>query len=290
MKKNISANQATFCPQAYKNFNGALMAFFSSECPQLGGFRTRQVLVKSIMDMVNQFYPETTHMRPGQIIWPTVHREEKSSYGKSINQTRLTTVTLDLVQSTDAMERSKGKKLRIIKKEAVARMCKQAFEQEGCMTNAELAILLKISRTTVGKYIKEWEIEKNEVLPRRGTIHDIGPTLTHKKIIIDKLFIEQKAVQQVSRETYHSLAAIERYISTFKQVLLCKKKGMSTEEIAYAIRRTKRLVVEYEKIIEEYKEKNYVMKSLMDFEINMETRLETDLKEEFESQEVRTNL
>jgi len=283
MKKSLSANQATFVPQAHKTFEGALEAFFSSECPQLGGFRTRQVLVKSVIDMVNKFYPETSHMRPGQVTWPTVHKDEKSSYGKSIKQTRLTTVVLDLVQSSDAQDRANGKKLRTIKKEAVARMCKQSFEQEGCMTNAELAILLKISPNTVSKYIKEWEIDNKEVLPRRGSIHDIGPTLTHKKIIIEKLFLEQKTVQQVSRETYHSLAAIQRYISTFKQVLLCKKKGMSTDEIAYALNRTKRLIKEYEEIIEEYKNKNYIMEDLMKLEVPMETRAETVLKEELDS-------
>lgn len=275
MKQNLSANQATFSPQAYKTFEGALEAFLSSECPQLGGFRTRQVLAKSILDMVNQFFPETSHLRPGQITWPTVHRDERSSYGKSIRQTRLTTVKLDLVKSTDAQERAKGKKLRAIKKEAIARMCKQSYEQEGCMTNAELAILLKISPSTVGKYIKEWELDNHEVLPRRGSIHDIGPTLTHKKIIIEKLFIEQKTVQQVSRETYHSLAAIQRYIGTFKQVLLCKQKGMSRSEIAFALKRTERLIKEYEEIIDEYKDKNYVLEAMLNCEVDIETRMET---------------
>ncbi len=279
MKKNIDANHATFCPQAYKCFEGALEAFFSYECPQIGGFRTRQVLVKSITDMVRQFYPETSHMKPGQVTWPTVHRDEFSSYGKSIKETRLTTVVLDLVQSQDAMDRAKGKKLRIVKKDAVARLCKQAFSQEGCLTNAELAILLKMSPGTIGKYIKEWEMENREVLPRRGSIHDLGPTLTHKTIIIEKLFIKQKTVQQVSRETCHSLPAIQRYISTFKQILLCKQKGMSIEETAFSVGRTIRLVKEYEKIIEEYREKNYVIEALLKSEIGIETRNQTLVKE-----------
>ena len=278
MKKNISSNQATFSPQAYKTFEGALEAFFCSECPQLGGIRTRQVLVKSITDMVNQFYPETSYLRPGQVTWPTVHREELSSYGKSIKQTKLTTVILDLVQSCDAEERAKGKKLRVMKKEAIARLCKQSYEQEGCMTNAELAILLKICPSTVSKYIREWELENNEVLPRRGSIHDIGPTLTHKKIIIQKLFLEQKSAQQVSRETYHSLGAIQRYISTFKQVLLCKQKGMLRAEIAFALKRTDRLIKEYEEIIEEYKERNYIVETMLNFEVNVETSFETEIK------------
>jgi len=279
MKKNISSLEATYTPQTHKIFEGALEAFFSSECPQLGGMRTRQVLVKSILDMVHRFFPETSHMRPGQIVWPTVHKDETSSYGKSIRQTRLTTVILDLIQSRDAKDRANGKKIREMKKEAIARMCKQSFEQGGCMTSAELAILLKMSAGTVGNYIKEWENENKEVLPRRGSIHDIGPTLTHKKIIIEKLFLEQQTVQQVSRETYHSLAAIQRYISTFKQILLCRQKGMNTDEIAYAVKRTKRLVREYEEIIDEYKERNYVMKALLNFEIGIETTMETYTRE-----------
>lgn len=275
MKKNIDENHARFCPQAFKSFEGALEAFLSYECPQMGGIRTRQVLVKSIVDMVRQFYPETSHMQPGQVTWATVHRDEFSSFGKSIKKTRLTTVVLNLVQSKDSMDRAKGKKLTEIKREAIARMCKEAFDQEGCLTNAELAILLKMSPNTVSKYIREWEVEYNEVLPRRGTIHDLGPTLTHKKIIIDKLFIEQKTVQQVSRETCHSLPAIQRYISTFKQILLCKKKRMTTEETAYSVGRTVRLVMEYERIIEEYKEKNYVIEALLRSEIEVETKFQT---------------
>ena len=61
-----------------------LEAFFSQECPQLGGFRTRHVLVRSISDMVAKFFPKATNMSQGQVSWVTVHKDEKSSYGKSI--------------------------------------------------------------------------------------------------------------------------------------------------------------------------------------------------------------
>ena len=274
MKQHISAAEATFAPQSHKTFEGALGAFFEQECPQLGGFRTRQVLVKSVSDMVGKFYPETSHMRQGQISWPTVCKNEKGSYGKSIKNTELTNVILDLVQQRDAADRAKGKKLREIKKDATARLCEQAYKQDGCLTQAEVAIMLKICPSTVGKYISEWETEHQCVVPRRGSIHDMGPTLTHKKIIINKLFIELKTVQQTSRETYHSHKAIERYITAFKQILLCTQKGMNTDEIAFAVKKSKRLVKEYEKIIEEYKDQNYILEKLLNFEIDIETPLE----------------
>jgi len=225
--------------------------------------------------MVRQFFPATDHLGAGQTVWPTVHKDAKGAYGKRIQDTELTTVVLDLVQPQDAIDRAAGKKLRPIKKEAVARLCTQAYEQGGCLTNAELAIMLKISAPTVSKYISEWELEHQIVLPRRGTIHDMEPTLTHKKIIIHKLFIEHKTVQQTSRETYHSLSAIQRYIGAFRQVLLCRRKGMSTEEIAYATNKTPRLVKEYEAIIDHYAEKSHVLNDLLTYQPPIESNPET---------------
>ena len=232
----------------------------------MGGKLTRQVLVQSIVEMVDQFYPEMSHLRSGQIQWTTVDRDEKASYGKRASDCRLTSVVLDLVQTKDIAERAKGKKLREIKKEATARLFEQAYEQGGCMTNAELAILLKISPPTVSKYAREWEAENRRLLPRRGTIHDLGPTLTHKKQIIEKLFLEGKSFEQVQIETYHSPEAIHRYTTAFQQVLLCRRKGLSCTEIAYAVKKSIRLIEEYFGLIDEMAKRNYNLEKLLQSE------------------------
>jgi hypothetical protein len=272
MKNHISSNQATFGPQHYKSFEGALEAFFYQECPQIGGTRTRQVLVQTISTMVKEFFPQTSHLKPGQTTWVTVDKNETSSYGKKIQNTRLKPVVLDLVQSCDVQDRAHGKKLREIKQEASVRINMQAYEQGGCLTNAETAVLLKLSPGTVSKYIREWEETNNAIVPRRGSVHDIGPTLTHKKMIIHKLFIEQKSVQTVSQETCHSFEAIQRYISTFKQILLCKKKGFSTKQIAFAIKKTERLVIEYEKIIDNYEKQKPLTDEILNFEVDIKEK------------------
>lgn len=116
MEKNTSATFATYSPAAFKTFAGALMAFFSNECPQIGGERTRKVLVDSIINLVSQFYPETTHLKQGQTMWTSVHKNAKGSYGKTIQNTELVPVALTLVKETDAMDRANGKKLSEIKK------------------------------------------------------------------------------------------------------------------------------------------------------------------------------
>jgi hypothetical protein len=265
VKKQQTHLQSTYNPMMFKTFTGALEAFFAQECPQMGGRRTRQVLVQAILSMVSEFYPETSHLRQGQIQWVTVDKDETSSYGKSMRETKLKSVVLDLVRSKDIEERAEGKRLRQIKKEAAVRLFKQADEQNGCMTNAEVAILLKISPPTVGRYIHEHEFETGELVPRRGTIHDMGPTLTHKKPIIRKLFLEGKSVGEVSRETRHSPEAIHRYIQNFKQVLLCRQKGLAEKETAFAVHISKRLVGEYHALIDEFAEENVVLESILQY-------------------------
>ena len=265
MNKRLDAHQRQFGPQQYKSFDGALLAFFEKECPQLGGERTRRVLVQTVLEMVRAFYPQTRHLRPGQTTWIAVHKDAGPAYGKSIAQTKLTPVVLDLVAHDEAAQRANGRKLRDLKRDAAARLFTQAYQQDGVLTNTEVALLLKISPSTVGKYVAQWEIERNQVLPRRGTIHDMGPSLTHKRIIIHKLFIEQHTVEQVARDTNHSFEAIQNYIGTFRQVLLCRKKNMTTNETAFTIKRTPRLVKEYENIIEHYGQQSQVLKKLLDF-------------------------
>jgi predicted transcriptional regulator len=278
MNKRLAEQEASYGPQEFKSFPGALNAFFSTECPQLGGQRTRQVLVQSIVQMIGRFYPPSTHLRPGQTPWVTVDKDEKSSYGKRMSETRLTSVVLDLIPANELSERKDGKKLREIKKAAVARVFTQAYEQGGCLTNVETAVLLKLSPSTVSKYTREWERENDTLLPRRGTIHDMGPTLTHKKEIIERLFLQGKSVEQVMRETYHSAEAITRYIVAFKQVLLCHRKGLSTEEIAFAVKMSKRLVEEYQRLIAELASKNPSLDRLIEDSLGslLKSNKETD--------------
>lgn len=266
MKKYPTCRAARYAPSQFKNFAGALGAFFAAECPHLGGERIRRVLVESLVEMVEQFYPRTDRLREGQVLWITVHRDVVPSYGRRITDCRLTSVMLDLVRPQDVADLANGKALREIKKEAVARLFQQAYDQGGCMTLAEVAVLLKMDVKTVSDYACAWEAEHGKVLPRQGTTHDMGPTLTHKREIIRKLFLEGKSVEVVCQETSHSPEAVHRYIRAFKQVLLLRRKGLSDSEIAFGIRMSPRLLAEYQNLINQMSEDNPVLKNLLNMD------------------------
>lgn len=242
----------TYGAAAQKTFTGALEAFFAHEFPQLAGDRARRSVVQGIVEMVHQFFPATSHLRQGQTTWISVAKNEMSSYGKNITQTRMVPVIVSLLAGDEAQQRRDGKRLRDLKREAVARVCQEIDAQGGCVTASELAIMFKTTPTTVGKYIAQWEVEHQQLLPRRGTIHDMGPTLTHKKEICRLLFIEGKTVSQVVNLTKHSTRAIDRYITNFRQVFTCKTKGLDVRETAHATKLSPRLVEEYHRLFDAY--------------------------------------
>ena len=97
--------------------------------------------------------------------------------------------------------------------------------------------------------------------------------MTHKKKIIEKLFLQGKSVEDVMRETSHSADAVHRYIVAFKQVVLCRKNGLQHGEIAFAVNMSIRLVQEYERLIDEFSQRNPA------FERSLGDRLDNLLKD-----------
>ncbi len=243
---------SNYGPAAEKTFTGALEAFFVTEFPQLAGDRARRAVVQAIVDMVHRFFPATTNLRQGQTTWISVAKDELTAYGKTIAKTRMVPVIVTLLANDEVQQRRDGKRLRDLKRDAVARVCQEIDAQGGCVTAAELAIMFKTTNVTVGKYIAQWEQEHGTLLPRRGTIHDMGPTLTHKKEICRLLFIDGKTVSQVVNLTKHSTKAIDRYITNFRQVFTCKTKGLTVQETAHATKLSKRLVEEYHRLFDDY--------------------------------------
>lgn len=76
-------------------------------------------------------------------------------------------------------------------------------EQDGVLNQADVSLLIGVSAGIIGKDIREFQLERGVILPYRGTIHDIGPTLTHKKIIIQQ-FVRNVPTPEIARRTSHS--------------------------------------------------------------------------------------
>ena len=159
-------------------------------------------------------------------------------------------VVLSIASIEDLKLRLEGYSAKEIRRFKVARILREAYEQDGVLNQADISQLIGVSAGTISKDIREYQLEHEEVLPYRGTIHDMGPTLTHKKIII-KQFIRNIPTPEIARRTSHSEEACDRYIKAYKKVLKLYRDGFPVENISSELEMSKALVREYVAIIEE---------------------------------------
>ena len=129
---------------------------------------------------------------------------------------KVTPVILSLAHEKDRNMRLNGYSHKEIRRFKVARLLNEAFEQNGVLTQADIAELLGVSAGTIGKDIREYQEEHAVILPYRGTVHDIGPSLTHKKQIVT-LFLQNVPTPDIARKTCHTEEACDRYIKSFKK-------------------------------------------------------------------------
>lgn len=245
MKSAKTAVASQFGPLVKKTFASALGHFFELQCPQMGGELTRKVLVSKVQELVEEFYPPNTHLRMGQIMWPAVDENETASYGKTIEKTTLKPVFLDLISRQDIEAVLQGESKKLIRQRASIRLFNQAKEQKTVLTHVDVATMMRLTPTTISSYVKQWEKDHQQMVPRRGTIHDMGRSITHKRQICYKVIVEGKSIEQTARESRHSPEAITRYVKDYKRIHTCLKAGLSPKETAFAVKISENLVYEY---------------------------------------------
>ncbi len=251
MKSSKSAKQSQFGPLQKKTFSSALDRFFEQQCPQLGGHLTRQVIVNNVQTLVEEFYPPNTHLRMGQVMWPAVDENETAAYGKSIEKTKLKPVFVDMIAPEDIEAMLKGEKAKRIRQRDAVRLFEQAKDQGAVFTGVDVATMMRLSPATISNYIRDWEKQNQGSVPRRGTIHDMGRSVTHKKQICYKIIVEGKSIEQTARETNHSPEAITRYVKDYKRILACLSQGLTPKDTAFVAKVSENLIYEYVSLIEE---------------------------------------
>ncbi len=251
MKNAPSHLAASLGPVEKKTFASALDQFFQEQCPSLRGALIRKVFVSKIQELVEIFYPPHSHLRMGQVMWPAVDENETASYGKTMEKTRLKPVFLDLIAAEDIEATLKGESRKLIRQRATVRLFNQAKEQGGVLSAADAATLMRLSLTTISNYVCQWQKTHQQIVPRRGTVHDLGPSLTHKRLICYKVLVEGRSIEETARETRHSPEAITRYVKDYKRILICLRAGLSLKETSFAVNVSEKLVYEYLNLIQE---------------------------------------
>ena len=206
---------------------------------------------RSLVQLMHEFVEDNygNLRNDNQIIYHAVSSDEPP--GKPMTKLKLVSVTLTLSQPEDAdILSSQG--ISGLRKHKLQRMANEAYDQGGLLVQEDLALLLTTSTRTIQRDMKELREQEIEI-PTRGSIQDIGPTVSHKTKIID-LYLKGYEYTEIELRTRHTGDSIKRYISGFSKVILLSQKKYSPQQIRELTSQSEKVVSEYLALYETYKE------------------------------------
>ena len=236
-----------------KTFRSCLGHLLRTEFPGTFGPAITALFAEKIDDLYDRCHLLRDRVKVGQLLWLAVAANERPGRAKRIEDTRLVPVVLDLVTRQDIDETRAAHLRTETRQTKIVRLFRQAFDQGAVLSEADVAVMLHLGDTTISQTVRDYERATGETVPRRGTIHDIGPSVTHKAVICYKRLVRKKSTREVAQETYHSPEEVEYYVQCLRRIQLCRDKGMSPDDIAVATKHSAFLVREYLALIEELK-------------------------------------
>jgi uncharacterized protein DUF1670 len=234
-----------YAPLLDRDLLHSLAHFLGEHLPRIGGERIRIVCAEMILSFLEGVLARLDRLTHGQALWLAVSVNDPPARGKRIADTDLVPVILDLTTPDDIQRIIDRVPYRERLRAKAVRLCHQAFAQGGLLGNCDLAELMAVDDSVIAGELAAHERITGKVIPRRATVHDVGTGLTHKRIICWKRYAEGKPSDQIARETFHSIEAVDRYLGQFDRVRCCRKLNMRPEEIVFTLNCSLSLVRQY---------------------------------------------
>ena len=149
-----------------------------------------------------------------------------------------------------------------LRRHRIARITRQAYEQDALLSYEDLAMILTTSPSTVKRDIYFLR-QQGMFIMTRGMKHDMGPGLSHKTIIID-LYFKNYTFSEIEQKTNHSESSVKRYLADFVQVATLYKQKFSINQIRLIAQKSDRIVRDYVQLYQTYeREDNERLKELL---------------------------
>jgi hypothetical protein len=192
--------------------------------------------------------PQTDRLKHGQMLWNAL---DKNTRGDS-KKRKYRQVILSVITDEEVTMFEQNKSIREIRKQIIARIMKEAYEQGGILSTRDVSLILANSNALIVSDRNLYETENKTVLPHPGVLHDMGPTITHKKLIVYKYVVEKKATNIIACETNHSQRAVDNYIRDFNRVKLLLDDSKDLQFIHMATRIAKSVIKQYQDLYNQY--------------------------------------
>ena len=219
----------------------------------------------TLTEMVKEVFfaePQDNPLRSGQMFYECAEASEGA--GKPLRECRLARVVLTLHDPEDiAIAGRLG--ADALRRHSILRLTEEAREQDGLLTQEDLARLLHCDVRTIRRDIAALR-ENGIVTATRGQQKDIGPGVSHRGVAI-RHWIDGDDTPAVARKINHSLEAVERYIDTFARVVFLEQKQFDCFATALTMRISVAGVKTYRSILEEHRNRPEFQRRLQELEI-----------------------
>jgi transcriptional regulator with XRE-family HTH domain len=218
------------------------------------GFGLSQVEAEALYERITLFnrdYYEGSRA-PGQITRTVVALGEPA--GKPIKYCQLVSTNLTILHGQDTEIRQKFG-IAAERRYKEMRLCDEAIEQGGVLTQEDLAILLGTSLSTI-KRDDAYLLKQGISLLTRGTVEDIGRGVSHKAKAVE-LYLKNYTLSEIARKMGHSPSSVNRYLEDFEVVAFLHRESYPLLTIKKITKLSERLIKEYITLIERAEREGY---------------------------------
>jgi hypothetical protein len=223
----------------------AIINFFEREFCGFFGPVVRENIADALLDLFKSLCPESARLKPGQVVWNALDKSTRADWSNR----RYVPVILSLVTDEDISLFEKGTSVPSIRKNVMARMFREAYQQGAVLSTRDLSLLLVLDGAYLSHLRIAYEQEHQTVLPHTGVLHDMGTTITHKRLIVYKHIVEKKDPAVVAKETNHSQLAVDKYIKDYHRVKTLVDDNKDVQFIHHTTNIAKHVINQYLQII-----------------------------------------
>lgn len=210
--------EATYGPQRALSLKSRIYVLL---CEELGLGRQPKVarlLVDEILAVVESTLVATDHLQPGQVHLLAPEVGQGPSWRlRRLEEKKLKAVRLTLIADEDIEQLVTGERLHRVRRQRLARLVREAYEQGATLSSSQLAMMTGISAARVSSQLAEHMRETGETLPTRGIVEDCSPAISHKAEIVAR-HLDGESTSEIARATNHTPRSVERYVHRFEQV------------------------------------------------------------------------
>lgn len=250
MRQRRTPRQETFSPLRDKTLASVLCHLFVTEFGYENKVIFAQAAVERILETMEAFMKPASQLKPGQLLWMAVaHDGHKHAY-RPMKEIPQVPVILDVVTDEDLQALADGEDFRVVRRNRHARLLEQALDQLGVLAQGDLSAITLTSQRQVSEDIARFQKAAGRMLPYRGSVQDVGATLSHKVEVARLLeagYLEPEICRLLS--PVHDLRSVENYAQTYKNVIKLLERGFAPIEISGILAIGERLVNTYVAII-----------------------------------------